>query len=100
MKYLTLIGSLIKKNIKAQFLISLEMIIGLILFFVCANMLYSFQVRNVYYEKYKDIAVVDTRDSVQVEYANENGISLGKGRSLNIDNENIRGHLFGIDFYF
>lgn len=86
MKFFELLKLSTGKKATAQILITLELLVGLLVFYVCANMLYNFQLEDYYTEKYGNIAVIECSDPKQVAYAKANGTLFTAGKDLDLRN--------------
>lgn len=73
MKFIRQVKWVMGRTTVARFLISIELLIGLLVCYICANVLFSIDVKDRYCERYSNVICVDTGDPDQVAYAEAHG---------------------------
>ena len=73
MKFLQLVRGAFSSDFPKRILIAMELIVGLVLLYLCADMLEKYREIDRYMERYADMAAVDPKKPDQIEYAKEHG---------------------------
>ena len=95
MKLFQLVRSAVSRDLFTHILISLELIVGLVLLYLCAGLLEKYREIDRYMEQYTNMAAVDPKDPEQIAYALSHGTLFEPTIKLTGENENGKQRYFG-----